>query len=217
MNLANFTKLAHETDATCGAKGNGADVDSGNASVGPKGKPPWKPMSLAEIKTRAVEWLIENWLARAFISVLDGDPGVGKSLILAWIAAFLTALGFRVIYFTSEDPEDSMLKPRLIAAGVPDENPQIVPIDDNVKLPEHLPWLMKYVDDFKADFVIMDQMFTYLTVRNMNDAHEVRKALQEIAAAIKRANVGLFTSRHLRKTQAGAAEANALYMGLGSI
>ena len=81
-----------------------------------------------EIEARAVEWLWQGRVARGKLTLFGGDPGLGKSQVLLFIAAALSTSGFwpchegraplgHVIILSAEDGEDDTIKPRLMAAG----------------------------------------------------------------------------------------------------
>jgi RecA-family ATPase len=83
---------------------------------------------LAEwIVIEPVEWLVPGWIPLGVLTVLDGDPGLGKSTLLIDIAARVTSHGMlfnnqqgpigTVILMSAEDPAENTIRPRLEAAG----------------------------------------------------------------------------------------------------
>jgi hypothetical protein len=84
-------------------------------------------MLLSEVETREVHWLWEKRIPLGKITLLDGDPGMGKSLLALQIAASVTTgqpmpdgtPGARgsVIMIAPEDGAGDTLRPRLEAAG----------------------------------------------------------------------------------------------------
>ncbi len=44
-----------------------------------------------EIKEQPINWLWRPWIARGVVSVVDGEPGAGKSSLLFDLAARITA------------------------------------------------------------------------------------------------------------------------------
>src|SRR5712691_9907131 len=82
---------------------------------------------LSEVETQEITWLWEKRIPMSKITVLDGDPGMGKSLIAAHIAACVSTgqpmpdgtpgkQGGVILIAPEDSPEDT-LKPRLEAAG----------------------------------------------------------------------------------------------------
>src|SRR5262249_3007386 len=77
---------------------------------------------------RPVSWLWPGYLASGRLTLLDGDPGVGKSLVSLDPAARLTTgrelpdgsrpdLATAVVVLSGEDDMQDTLRPRLLAAG----------------------------------------------------------------------------------------------------
>lgn len=84
-----------------------------------------RPMS--DVAVRPVEWLWPRWIPLGKVTILDGDPGMGKSTLLLDLAARLSRDGLmpdgavgRVgssLILSAEDGEADTIKPRLEAAG----------------------------------------------------------------------------------------------------
>src|SRR4051794_32180260 len=80
-----------------------------------------------KIEAKDVEWLWKGFLPRGKLSLLDGDPGLGKSTVLLDIAARVSAHGVmpdqtqvetgNVMLMSAEDDPDDTIKPRLTLAG----------------------------------------------------------------------------------------------------
>ena len=52
-----------------------------------------RPRPMSAVEPRPVEWLWPGWIALGKLTVLDGDPGVGKSTLLLDLAARLSRDG----------------------------------------------------------------------------------------------------------------------------
>ena len=84
-----------------------------------------RPMS--DVAVRPVEWLWPGWIPLGKVTVLDGDPGMGKSTLLLDLAARLSRDGLMPdgavgpvgssLILSAEDGEEDTIKPRLAAAG----------------------------------------------------------------------------------------------------
>src|SRR5439155_2917702 len=82
---------------------------------------------LSEVETHQIEWLWHGRIPLGKITILDGDPGIGKSLIAINIAACVSAghpmpdgtpgIQGGVILIAPEDSAADTIKPRLEAAG----------------------------------------------------------------------------------------------------
>jgi hypothetical protein len=82
---------------------------------------------LSQVKTQQVDWLWQRRIPLGKITILDGDPGMGKSLLAIFIAACVStgqpmpdgAPGKqgKVILIAPEDAAEDTIKPRVEAAG----------------------------------------------------------------------------------------------------
>jgi hypothetical protein len=82
--------------------------------------------SAADIPPRPVQWGWEDRLPAAHVSIIAGREGIGKSLLLTWLAAQVTrgilpgvyeGTPRPVFYCATEDSWQHTIVPRLIAAG----------------------------------------------------------------------------------------------------
>src|SRR5262249_19601439 len=84
--------------------------------------------SLTEVAARPIEWLWEGRIPRGKITILDGDPGVGKAALALGLAARvsrgapmpLSRVGTTpadVVIFNDDDSLADTVRPRLEAAG----------------------------------------------------------------------------------------------------
>jgi predicted ATP-dependent serine protease len=83
---------------------------------------------LSEVPTRPIEWLWEGRIPRGKITILDGDPGVGKSALALDLAARVSrgapmpmsragSAPAEVVLFNDDDSLSDTVRPRLEAAG----------------------------------------------------------------------------------------------------
>ncbi len=83
---------------------------------------------LADIEAKPVNWLWPGRIARGKVSIIAGNPGLGKSQVTASIAATVTTAGpwpvdhdqctpGDVVFLSAEDDPADTLRPRLEAAG----------------------------------------------------------------------------------------------------
>lgn len=87
-----------------------------------------KTSRVSDIEAKPVHWLWPNRIARGKLTIIAGNPGLGKSQISASIAAVLTTGGHwpvdrdrceagDVLFLSAEDDPADTLRPRLEAAG----------------------------------------------------------------------------------------------------
>jgi len=188
-------------------------------------------INLATVRPRVVEWLWPGRIPRGKLSVLDGDPDVGKSTITLDLAARVSTgqampdgapgtLGGVLLLSAEDDPEDTIL-PRLIAAGadasrvsalpgVRNEREELVP----VSIPEHLDTIERAIEATGAVLVVVDPFMAYLSgTHSSHKDQDVRRALAPFAKLAERTRAAVLIVRHLNKSSGG----HALYRGGGSI
>ncbi len=196
------------------------------------------PSELAAVLTRAssvvpvpVQWLAHGYLAEGKLTVLDGDPGLGKStLAIDWAAKVSRGLPLfdggassrprGVVLISDEDDRADTIRPRLEAAGADLERVGLLHferVDGEELLPEFPrdgDALSAIVDAIDAALVIIDPLMLYLGAEiNANRDSEIRRALGPIIRAAQRCRAAVLVLRH--HTKGGGT--NALYRGGGSI
>jgi hypothetical protein len=186
---------------------------------------PAKPLS--QIQSAGVHWLCEPYFQRGRIGLLDGDPGVGKSLISIDLAARLSrGEGFPgglaperpqvTILLGAEDNTSDTVRPRAEAAGA--NLDRVIALDESdripVFLPDHLPQLEELICLHAADLVVIDPIPAFLPPEVATNLDQcVRRALGPLAALAARTDCAMLLIRHLRKTEGG----RAIHRGGGSI
>lgn len=178
---------------------------------------------MSDVKLQPVDWLWYPFIPFGKITMIQGDPGEGKTtfaLRLAAACSIGTALPgmearepFTVLYQTAEDGLGDTIKPRLIDAGA-DEN-MIFCIDESNRC---LSLLDKRIEDAivqtGAKLMILDPVQGYLGDKvDMNRANEIRSVLKKVAAVAERTGCAIVLVGHLNKAQGS----NSSYRGLGSI
>ena len=179
-------------------------------------------IDLSELRTRPIDWLWRGYIPLRKVTILDGDPGLGKSTVLLDLACRGSiggmaptgeALGdaFTAIYVTVEDdPEDTIL-PRVLKAG---GDPARFHIVRKLVLPDEIDRLEATAASLKARLIVIDPLVAYLGDGvKTNDDHRVRRALEPLAAMAARLDAAVVAIRHLNKR----AGEDAIYRGGGSI
>ena len=152
-------------------------------------KEPSKPetvkiIRMSDVELTPVEWLWKPYLPFGKLSVLQGNPGEGKTYFAMHLAAACTngkllpnmerMEPFNVIYQTAEDGLGDTVKPRLIEAGA-DLDRVLVIDDSDVQLTLSDERIEKAIIENNARLVIIDPIQTYLGADvDMNRANEVR-------------------------------------------
>ena len=203
-----------------------------------EGAPRWKPTDrepvgtlLSEVKPERVAWLWERRIPKGKLTIIDGDPGYGKSALTTDAAARVT-MGRPwpdgapcetggVVLMNAEDGLADTIRPRIEAAGadpsrvlalamVPDKNGE----ERFLSIPEDISVVERGIERVGAVLVVVDPLMAFLSGRvNANNDQEVRRALAPLAAMAERTGAAVVVIRHMNK----ATGANTLYRGGGSI
>jgi RecA-family ATPase len=187
---------------------------------------------LSDVEPEPVRWLWPGRIPLGKLTMLDGDPGLGKSTLALDIAARLSrgdampdgSAGDMdgpagTVILTAEDGLADTVRPRLDAAGADtslivalrfvegegqDRLPTVFDVDE----------IEEAITRVGARLIIVDPLVAYLGVEtNSYRDQDVRYALAGLAELADRLNVAVVAVRHLNKMPGG----NPLYRGGGSI
>ena len=191
-------------------------------------KEPSKPetvkiIRMSDVELTPVEWLWKPYLPFGKLSVLQGNPGEGKTYFAMHLAAACTngkllpnmerVEPFNVIYQTAEDGLGDTVKPRLIEAGA-DLDRVLVIDDSDVQLTLSDERIEKAIVENNVRLVIIDPIQAYLGADvDMNRANEVRPIFMRLGQVAQRTGCAILLIGHLNK----AAGMQSLQRGLGSI
>ena len=186
-----------------------------------------KMINMKDIEIEEVEWLWQDFIPYRKITILQGDPGEGKTTALLQIIASLTtgreiisarddpptSNPVNVIYQTAEDGLGDTIKPRLVAAGA--DCSRVLVIDDSEKaLTMSDDRLEEAIIATGAKLVVLDPVQAYLGAAvDMHRANEVRPIMNRIGVLAERYGCAFVLVGHMNKSS--ALKAN--YRGLGSI
>lgn len=189
---------------------------------------------ISEVKPESVRWLWPGRLALGKVHMFDGDPGIGKTLLMLSIGANLTinlpmpgedksyASGGMVLVCL-EDGLGDTIQPRLARAYA--DLSKVVSIgylkEKTAEGKEYerpftindLDILEAAIQRVDAKLVIIDPVMAILGGRDTYKDNEVRAALAPLKEIAERHNVAIVLIRHVVK---GGGE-KAIYMGGGSI
>ena len=194
----------------------------------------WKPdksepngiICLGDIEAEEVEWLWYPYIPKGKITLLQGDPGDGKTFVALAIASIVSK-GRRfpedtyskdrecgnVIYQTAEDGLGDTLKPRILKVGgdcfrifVIDESQyQLSLTDERIE---------KYMKEKSPLLLVIDPIQAYLgSGTDMHRANEVRPILAKVGRLAEKYGCAVILIMHLSK----ASQQHHVYRGLGSI
>ena len=180
-------------------------------------------LRLSDVPLQEVKWLWYPYIPFGKITIIQGDPGEGKTTLALRLAAACTTgqvlpgmevpEPFNVIYQTAEDGLGDTVKPRLMDAGADQERVLNINESENILtlLDERIE---AAIIQTGAKLLILDPIQGYLGERvDMNRANEIRTVLKNVAAVAERTGCAIVLVGHLNKS----AGANSAYRGLGSI
>ena len=178
----------------------------------------------SEVRVREVDWLWHPYIPFGKITVIQGDPGDGKTTLILNIAALLSrglpmpestdySLPTSVLYQSAEDGAEDTLKPRLMSAGA--DCSRIAFIDESeCGLTLNDVRIENAIKATKARLLVLDPLQAYLGEGNeMNRADGVRPMLKQLAAVAERTGCAIVIVGHMNK----ASGSKSIYRGLGSI
>ena len=178
---------------------------------------------MSEVDTQTVEWLWKPYIPFGKVTIIQGNPGEGKTTLALCLCAACTNRKpfplmpehepFNVIYQTAEDGLGDTVKPRLMEAEadldrvlVIDESKQELSLSDER--------IEKAIRQNGARLIILDPIQAYMGEKtDMNRANEVRPMFRRLADVAERTGCAVILIGHLNK----AAGGQSAYRGLGSI
>jgi putative DNA primase/helicase len=184
----------------------------------------------ANVKTRRVDWAWQGYIPLGKLTIVEGDPGDGKSVLTLDLTARWSAgkplpdgsdpTGpYRVILVSAEDDMADTIVPRLFAAGARLEGVELVPHgatpDKPFEFARDLEALERRVVETGARIIVFDPLTAFLSAGT--DTHndmQVRHALYPLKALAERTRAAVLCVRHLNK---GGQGVKAIYRGNGSI
>ena len=178
---------------------------------------------MSEVDTQTVEWLWEPYIPFGKVTIVQGNPGEGKTTFALRLAAACTTGGtlpgmkplppFQVIYQTAEDGLGDTVKPRLMEAEA--DLDRVLVIDEakrELTLSDER--IEKAITQNGARLIILDPIQAYMGEKtDMNRANEVRPMFRRLADVAERTGCAVILIGHLNK----AAGGQSAYRGLGSI
>jgi len=187
-------------------------------------------ITMADIRAKPIDWIWRNRIPRGTVTFLDGEPGIGKSSVMADLIARLTTGNdlpsddtqrptADVVLIGLEDDLASTVRPRMDAARADTVHVHVMTgIGGDpgraVKLPDDVDEIERIIRRTKACLLVIDPISSHLGSKiDMNSDTSVRDALMPLVAVAQRTGCTMVLLRHLRK----AGEGSALNRGIGSV
>ena len=179
--------------------------------------------SLNDVEPQTVEWLMKPLIPYGMITIMEGDPGIGKSYLAMHIASVVSTGGNladsmkisrgRVLYMSAEDDAAYTIRPRIDAMGGDVTRiryqPNYVALDE-----EGLKALMHEIRTNPPSLIVIDPLYAYVPAgSDMYKPNVIRSLLSQLTEFAEYAGSAVLIVRHLTKSKSD----KAIYQGVGSI
>lgn len=191
-------------------------------------------INMEQVEVEKIDWLLYPFIPFGKVTIVQGDPGEGKTTMVLQIIAKLTkgeavlpsgsdepALEAKtvdlepvnVIYQTAEDGLGDTIKPRLLSAGA--DCSRVMVIDDNDQALTMMDArLEEAIIKTKARLVVLDPIQGFLGAAvDMHRANEIRPLMKRVAVLAEKYYCAIILIGHMNKNSNGKSS----YRGLGSI
>ena len=179
----------------------------------------------SDVEATAVRWLWYPFIAVGKITLLQGDPGDGKSTMMMNLIAELSKGGTmpdgksigmpqKVIYQCSEDDASDTIKPRLETCGADCRNVAFINEEMNSGLTLDDERIRKAIIQFRPRLVVIDPIQAYLgSDSDLQIAGRARKLMQRLGMWASAYDCAVVLIGHLNKKE-GTKD---LYRSIGSV
>lgn len=196
-------------------------------------EPNLKLINMEQVEVEKIDWLLYPFIPFGKVTIVQGDPGEGKTTMVLQIIAKLTkgegvlpvdentetkekitaTEPVNVIYQTAEDGLGDTIKPRLLAAGA--DCSRVLVIDDNEQALTMMDArLEEAIIQTKARLVVLDPIQGFLGAEvDMHRANEIRPLMKRMAVLAEKHHCAIVLIGHMNKNSNGKSP----YRGLGSI
>ncbi|MGB8437184.1 MAG: AAA family ATPase [Burkholderiales bacterium] len=202
-----------------------AAVDAGlrRGAIAPVALPPVISRRLADVRAVPIRWLWPGRIARGKVTLIAGDPGLGKSQLCLSLAAIVSTAGLwpvdrtraergSVVILSAEDDAGDTLRPRLEAADADLDRCHVldaVRVESREGMPttrmfslredlDRLSWLLDQIGD--VTLVVIDPISAYLGGTDSHVNADVRALLAPLSEVAARHSVAIAAVSHLNKS-----------------
>lgn len=183
-----------------------------------------KIICMDTVEREEIKWLWKPYIPYGKITIVQGDPGEGKTTLVLKLASELSQgkcfddegenrEPINIIYQTAEDGLADTVKPRLEDSGadcsrvmVIDDSDESLSMDDSR--------LERAIEQTGAKLLILDPLQAYLGDKvDMHRANETRDVTKKLASLAERTGCAVVLIGHMNK----GSGSKAAYRGIGSI
>jgi AAA domain/RepB DNA-primase from phage plasmid len=199
------------------SNGNGRDVE------------PEPFISMADVEEEDLDWIWYPYLAKSELTILEGDPGLGKSYLAQMIGGAIVdgrslptvkpqgkkPVQGKVVYFDMENSSSTVTKRRLVDNQVRNQRDYFQYEEffsiDNERI---LDFIRGELEKINPVLIVFDTINTYIGKADTHKSSETQQAFSQFRQLASDFNCAVLVLRHLTKSKGGD---KALYRGQGSI
>ena len=190
-------------------------------------EPVLRLINMETVEVEQIDWLLYPFIPYGKVTIIQGDPGEGKTTMVLQIIAKLTKgemvlpdsekytegvserEAVNVIYQTAEDGLGDTIKPRLLEAGA--DCSRVLVIDDGE---QPLTMLDEAIVETNARLIVLDPIQGFLGAEvDMHRANEIRPLMKRVSLLAEKYRCAIILIGHMNKNSGGKSS----YRGLGSI
>lgn len=178
---------------------------------------------MSDVESETVEWLWWPYIPLGKLTMIEGDPGLGKSWITMALATHVSlkkrfpgqerGIGGTALIMSAEDGLGDTIRPRLdtMKANVD----RIYALEDPVTLDEDgIEEIDEWLEELKPKLVIVDPIVAYMGGKvDLHKANETREVMARLSRLAEKHHCAVVAIRHLTK----GSRDKSIYRGLGSI
>jgi hypothetical protein len=180
---------------------------------------------LADVKSMPVAWLWPGYIPRGKLTLLIGDPGCGKSYLLASVMARITSgqpwpdgapavAPCECVLIQAEDGEADTVRPRIDGLGGDPSRVLLVEGPDRwLSLDTDLAQLEPVLSTGRVGLLVVDPLTAYLGKADSYKDQDIRGVLSPLGKLADRTGVAVVAVMHLTKNE----DRKVLYRAGGSI
>lgn len=176
----------------------------------------------SEIVSKSIDWLWEGKIAKGKVTMIAGDPGLGKSQVSLHLASIVSTGGVfpggyqckqgSVLLFSAEDGAEDTINPRLQAAGADGDRVFIfstIKTKDREKffdMSTDLPLLKKALEQNNdISLIVIDPITAFMGETDTHKNAEVRGLLSVLSKMADEHHVAIVVVTHLNKNTGSSA------------
>lgn len=174
----------------------------------------------SDVEAEAVDWLWFPYIPYGKITIVQGDPGEGKTSFALHLAVLLSrglllpdgriAEPINIIYQNGEDSVADTIKPRLERMNA--DCSRIAFIPDGVTLDDAC--LEEAIQQTATRLLILDPLQAFIPKNhNLGRVGDMRNVMGHLASVAEKTNCAVLIVGHMEKT----TSAKGIYRGIGSI